>query len=88
MWQEDRELVPAEPGDRVSGTDARRSRWAACRRSSSPVRWPSVSLISLKRSRSNQEHPDASVRLLAEVSAGSSRSSSWARFGRLVSWSW
>ena len=52
MRDDDRELVAAEPREEVLLRSTPSSRLATSCSSMSPIRWPSVSLTTLKRSRS------------------------------------
>ncbi len=82
---QDRELVAAEPGDRVG----RAQRVAQARRDvaqqRSPAAWPKESLMSLKRSRSTNSTATPPPSRLARRSACSRRSRNSARFGSPVS---
>ena len=87
--EQDHELVAAEAGDRVAGPQRPRSRRsAAATSSSSPARWPSESLMTLKSSMSANRTASRASASRRRSSASASVRSNSARFGRPVSGSW
>ena len=85
----DHELVAAEAPERIGvAHDAARACAATARRSSSPTPWPSVSLTSLKLSRSMNSAATGVWLRRERASICSTRSRINVRFGRPVSASW